>query len=977
MKFEIKQIKKLKIIIFLCIGLLLCVTFAAAFLETYESVAITIGVLIAIGAVMIIRKVFKIYEVRLRSVDEIVNSIPGYAEIRFNKKDEAAYISSRFTEITGIETASEVVDDVEYRKIITELISCPSDAGQDIYMTARPETWVRVLVYENENYECTLIADVSEYVSCRNIIKSLKYYDSETGLLCRDAFISKVRSATENNCGIIGLISIMISGVDKVTSFKGTTAADKVITKAAAQVKRFENPHNAFAGRTSTNEFCLLLTDTYDEGCQKYANKLYKSLNDALASTDSSEYIQIYCGFALFNGRDSDAGDMIASSESAAYEAKTTGAFEPVAFDSARYVMRAQNFEKIQVFNIVTAENRIDYHFQPIVDAKTGDIFGYEALMRPHEVNGIRLAPLEMVSIANEQNMLDRIEQLTLNNLFAYLSENEAQFDGKRLFINTIPNCFVTDDEYDELFKKYGHAFDKLVIEITEGSQVTAKSIELMRSRYSSNHALFAIDDYGSGYANESTLLSIQPDIIKIDRSIISDIDNEPQKRHLVANMISFAKRHGIKTLSEGIETRGELETVIALGIDYVQGYYTGRPNPVVIPSIAPEKKNEMIDINLKNFSYNKKVYVIDSKDPVDIENLAVQGYTDINIVSAEVYIRGAAVRAVNMRIICEDGYNGIIRIENVNIFGLEGPVLTLGKNCNVELEIIGNNVFSYEGIRVPETSSFTLKGDGNLKIDVSSDNGTVLGGNYFQDYGKIRLEHTGHLDICVETSEIVGIGGSVATERSGIEIVSGKLTTELRGVDIVAIGSVSGTADIEISGGKIKMENAGRNVVGIGSMSGTVNINATSDINSTCSGNRCCAIGTLNNGSGSINLDKAEFVLNVNSKEAAAIGAIGGNVDVMLNGGEYKIGCEGNDVTGVGDRTGSGSVTINNGKMKLYTAASMELGIGSGGGNAIISQLDVVYDGRGKINAVSSKGNPLEIVEVGENLVELHCSAM
>ncbi|MBP1549294.1 MAG: EAL domain-containing protein, partial [Oscillospiraceae bacterium] len=575
MREEKKRIKMLKILSFAGVGVLLALVVAAAFLETFGSVVITVSVLLAIGLVIILRNIFTTFDKKSESMDEIINRISGYAEVKYNKNDETAYISAKFTPITGIEVASEVVDDVEYKRIMTELVSSPSDAGSDIYMAARPESWVRIATFENDYYEFTMISDVSEYVSCRNIIKSLKYYDSDTGLLCRDAFIAKVRSVTDNNRGTIGLISIIISGVDKVSSFKGTSAADRVIIKAASQIKRFENPHNAFAGRTSTNEFCLLLTDTYDEGCQKYANKLHRSLTEALGDMDNSEYTHVYCGFALFNDRDSDAGDMMASSEYAAFEAKTSGANVPVAFDPASYMMRSQDFEKIQVFNIITAENRIDYHFQPIVDAKTGEIFGYEALMRPREINSVVLNPIETINIAKEQNMLDKIEYLTLSNLFAYLSEHVNQFIGKRLFINTIPNCFISDDEYNKLFEKYSHIFDKVVIEITEGSQITPDSVELMRKRYSSKHALFAIDDYGSGYANESTLLSIQPDIIKIDRSIVSGIDTDSQKQHLISNMINFARRHGIRTLTEGIETKGELETVITLGIDYVQGYYT------------------------------------------------------------------------------------------------------------------------------------------------------------------------------------------------------------------------------------------------------------------------------------------------------------------------------------------------------------------------------------------------------------------
>lgn len=977
MKDEKKRIKTLKILAYLCVALSFAVTLAAAFLETFESVAITVAVLLAVGTILLIRNVFIIFENKFNSIEEIIDRISGYAEVKYNKQDETAYISAKFSAITGIEVASEFVDDIEYKKIMTELVSSPSDAGSDIYMSARPEGWVRISTFENEFYEFTMISDVSEYVSCRNIIKSLKYYDSDTGMLCRDAFIAKVRAVTETNRGVIGLISIIISGVDKVSSFKGTTAADKVVTKAAALIKRFENPHNAFAGRTSTNEMCLLLTDTYEDGCRKYADKIYHGLTDVFKEMDNSEYIHIYCGYALFNDRDSDAVSMIAAADYAAYEAKTSAATMPVKFDQANYVLRAHDFEKIQVFNIVTSENKIDYHFQPVVDARTGEVFGYEALMRPHEVNGIRLSPSEAITIAKEQNVIDKIELLTISNLLKYLSENIELFKGKRLFVNTIPNCFITDAEYEELFAKYGNVFDRLIIEITEGSQITPESVDLMRKRYSSKHALFALDDYGTGYANESTLLSIQPDFIKIDRSIVSNIENDSQKRHLVANMINFAKSHGIKTLSEGIETKGELETVVTLGIDYIQGYYTGRPNPVILSEIASDIKNQLLDINLKNASYKKKVYRVENDDCLDVETLAVQGYTDIVIVSPEVSFKSNPARSVNMRIVCEDGYSGKIRISDVNVFGLEGPVLTLGKNCDVALEISGRNTFSYEGIRVPETSSFVLKGDGSLRLDVSSDDGVVLGGNYFQDYGKIRLEQTGHLDVYVETSNIVGIGGSVGSENSSVEIVSGKLTTELRGVNIVAVGSVSGIADIEISGGDVSLENAGRNVVGIGSMTGIATVTANTDIKAVCSGNRCCAVGTLDGGSGKLVFNNGKYELSANAKEAAVIGAIGGNVDVVINEGDYNIRCEGNDVTGVGDRTGSGSVLINSANMKLYTAASVELGIGSGSGSAVISAIDVVYDGRGKIKASAPDGSELNIVEVAENLVELHCKAV
>jgi EAL domain-containing protein (putative c-di-GMP-specific phosphodiesterase class I) len=94
--------------------------------------------------------------------------------------------------------------------------------------------------------------------------------------------------------------------------------------------------------------------------------------------------------------------------------------------------------------------------------------------------------------------------------------------------------------------------FEKAVIEITEGSDILEEAVELLNKRYTANRAEIALDDYGTGYSNESNLIKIQPHYIKIDRSLITNINTDMQKQHLVSNMINFATQHGIKVLAEG-----------------------------------------------------------------------------------------------------------------------------------------------------------------------------------------------------------------------------------------------------------------------------------------------------------------------------------------------------------------------------------------------------------------------------------------
>ncbi len=937
---------------------------AIAFLPTLRSVFLTVAAVSVAGSAVSSGIIFKAMLRRIESTEKLIEKADGYAEIRYDKKNEVAYILGKFTEVTGIEVPDPVMDDTDYKKLVLEMISYPSaSSGADVYMAARPESWIRVHTCEDDDFEYTMISDVSELISCQNIIKSLKYYDSETGVLCRDAFLSKVRSVSDSRAGTVGLINLLISGVDKLSSFKGTAAADRVVAKAAAFIKKFENPHNIFAGRNATNEFCVLITDTYDEGCRKYADKLYSGLKETIAESEGSEYILVYCGYAVFDGEERDAGTMMSAVDYAAFEAKSSSAQAPVGFDRANYVLRAYDFKKIQVFKRVISESLVNYYFQPIVDAHTGAIYAYEALMRPQETDGIKLSPLDVVEIAGEQGLSPVVEYLTLSKTISYLFENRGLFGSKKLFVNTIPNCCITDEEYNEIYGAYGDVFGNLVIEITEGMQITPKSLELIRERYGSKGALVAMDDYGTGYANESTLISMKPELIKIDRSLIMNINDDAQKQHLVSNMIDFAHNHNIKALAEGVETKEELEVLITFGIDLIQGYYTSKPNPSLLLEIPSEIKEEILGINLKNVGYTKKSYVLSSEEPQDIAALAVEGYTDIIIESENVFLTGSTSHSVSMRISCPDDYKGTVNIIGVNVFGLEAPAITLGKNCDVTLCVCGKNHLSYEGIRVPASSSLLITGGGQLNVEINNTNGVIIGGDHLQDFGSITVDISGSLNITSQSGNFAAIGGGFGGENSAINIVGGLITAELKGTTVIGIGAFSGSVDVKLKDCNIDIDSQGQNVVSIGSKSGKLNLESNSVIAVSSSGDNCCCIGTLENGSGSMVFNGGSYDLSARSKNSVAIGAVNGSVDVNINSGEYNIFSEGNSATGVGDCFGSGNVTISEGAFKMHIAASAEVSVGSAKGKAVIRGGSFISDSREKISAVSPYGAPLEEV--------------
>lgn len=901
-------------------------------------------------------------------LEETEKSIDGFAFIRFDKVRKEALLSSNFTEITGISATSSVIGENEYTGIVKEMASSRLNSEDDIYMTGVADKWIKICSSEFGRYEFIEIIDVSKYVACKNVIKSLKYYDKSTGVLTADAFASQVRKSSEMNTGTIGVINFVLSGMDSVTSFAGTAAADKIISKVAAYIKKYENPHNIFVGRTASNEFSILITETYEDGCRKLADKIFGGIQDMLSgmSGDEKGSVRVFCGYACFSGTDNDMGTILARADFAAFDAENSCAPAPVAFSGEDYELKAQEFRKVQVFEQIIENSYIDYHFQPIVNARTGEIFGYEALMRPHTVDGIRLSPLEVLDIAKQQEMLYKIEQITFTSTMRILSENQDFFSTRKMFINCIPNALLSDEDFIKLTDTYGSLFDKIVVEVTEENPVFDSAVKTLNDRLRSRRTQIALDDYGTGYSNDSTLLAVKPEYIKIDRSIIKDIDKDVQRQHLAANMVDFASQHGIMALGEGVETLEELETVISLGVDLIQGFVACRATAVLMLEIPLEIKNHIINFNLKHKGKVSRIYRITEPETADIVELGLAGFNEILITGKQAVLKGDPDTEVNMKITCDAEPESRLRLENVNIVSDDSAILTFAKGSEVNMEIEGRNTFNRGGIRVPEGAKLFVSGAGTLEISDTKTNSFGIGGSYMQNFGKIMLACEGEIAVNCKGDNVVGIGGGIGSADSLIKIISGTVKVKVDGKDIVGIGSFAGETSVFMNPVNAEIAMGGEKVIGIGSRAGRINIDSAANINAQISGDTCCCMGAFEKGSGSIVVNGGKSSIVVKGKEIAGIGAIGGNIETTLNAGVMDILCEGNFATGVGDLTGSGTVKCRGTSLRSIAKASKENPLGVNNGK--------VYVSGGSIE--TSDVEPLECYSFdGERLVQFRTS--
>lgn len=211
--------------------------------------------------------------------------------------------------------------------------------------------------------------------------------------------------------------------------------------------------------------------------------------------------------------------------------------------------------------------------FQPILRATDGSVFGYEALLRSDEPSLIR--PDLVVDAAERLDALPRLGRKV--RLLAASAMTQAPSDAV-LFINLHP-LDLADESLFDAASPLTQIAKRVVLEVTERAAIEeVDGVERRVARLREHGFRIAVDDLGAGYAGLSSFALLEPEIVKLDVSLLRDIDQSPVKQKLVQSMTALCKDMGFLVVAEGIETVAERDCVVALGCDLLQGYLFARP---------------------------------------------------------------------------------------------------------------------------------------------------------------------------------------------------------------------------------------------------------------------------------------------------------------------------------------------------------------------------------------------------------------
>lgn len=520
--------------------------------------------------------------------------------------EEKIYCSGDFCRLLDIpeeEMAGNYLPASVMKKHIGELksrqVERDRDAGLYIlkFGEEEQERWVRLKVISEKGRILAVATDMTQEMQEKLKIEHDRDFDLLTGLYNRRAFYRLIEDVFMNkkHMAIGAMIMIDLDNLKYVNDTYGHDYGDEYI-RTAARVLQGLDSRNSVVARLSGDEFLAFF---YGNGSQDTIRRRMDQIYDRFKNTKihlpdgTSIPVRASAGMAWYPKDGESYDELIRYADFAMYMVKKTNKGAVVEFNLESYSKESYLLQCKEELNTILEKGLVDYAFQPIVDARSGQVYAYEALMRPNTEN-IK-SPDALLSLARSQSKLQQIEKLTFFKGMEIFSKKEISKTDCRIFLNSVSNQVMTDKEIREFQMEYSAYLSRLVIEFTEEEKPDIELTQVKMRYFGDAKGMTALDDFGEGYNGESILLSMNPDFVKFDRALIKNIHEDNKKQDLVAGLITYCRENGAKTIAEGVECRQEMDMLIGMGIDYLQGYYICRPTHFP-GDISEEIRQEICD---------------------------------------------------------------------------------------------------------------------------------------------------------------------------------------------------------------------------------------------------------------------------------------------------------------------------------------------------------------------------------------------
>jgi EAL domain-containing protein (putative c-di-GMP-specific phosphodiesterase class I) len=382
--------------------------------------------------------------------------------------------------------------------------------------------------------------------------------------------------------GDAGRFAIMLVRIQRLQEFRlvhGYEASDAVAPAAAARIRELLRPQDELE-QVAENEFIALLPGLLNTGHAMLAGtRVVRAFEAPLMFDGHAVMAPVAVGISLHPENGDDAKALLRRAEIALRDAKRL---------SERCALYTSGTERMMVpyewLHDALQGNRLEAHFEPILDMRRNTVCGYESLARWHDVaNGV-IRPDVFIRLAEDTGLIAELTRWSLNATFRHAAAIRARDCALRFSVNISPRVFVQRDLVQQItgaLSVWDMPPEAVTLEVTESAlmEEPLASIAMLHTLREAGLGV-SIDDFGAGYSSLAYLKQLPATELKIDRSFVTDMRHDIRSARVVRAIIDLGHQLDLQVVAEGVEDAETLEVLRALGCDRAQGYHIGRSTP-------------------------------------------------------------------------------------------------------------------------------------------------------------------------------------------------------------------------------------------------------------------------------------------------------------------------------------------------------------------------------------------------------------
>ena len=537
-------------------------------------------------------------------VDGTLNSLmeaAGDAVFCLDGKGKILHVSQRALEFVG--TGGSVIGwflselaPLSDRLIISLAVTQALESGRSGKINTRINTRKSAMWFELQltNYAtpdgatALLVVgrDISIQQDTEERLRHMATHDALTGLpnrsLLSDRLQMAIAQAKRTGRGF-SVLALDLDRFKKVNDALGHVVGDTLLRVAGERLRETLRNVDTLS-RVGGDEFVAVLPGAVTEAeIQTVARRMISNMQVPFEIQGHTLYVGASIGAATYPDHGDDDVKLLSHADTAMCHAKETGKARCVVYNPQKFNQQEYDVSMEAAMFDAVRNGEFSLHYQPIVDAVTCQVMGYEALMRWMRPESGPVSPSQFIPMAESNGLINLLGAWALRSACMQIKRFQ-EVAGRPLYVsvNVSPRQFRNDQflgAMDNALSMAGLAGSELLLEITEGILMSdPEHAEAMLNQISARGVKIAIDDFGTGYSSLAYLKRFPISTLKIDRAFVMDLPESVKDAAICNVVLSLASHLNLSTVAEGVENAAQLEFLARQGCTLIQGYFTGRP---------------------------------------------------------------------------------------------------------------------------------------------------------------------------------------------------------------------------------------------------------------------------------------------------------------------------------------------------------------------------------------------------------------